>query len=416
MRLRHLTAQVALITFVAASQLRAQKVIDLTADMLDRFLRGADAENVEMGKSGDQLKDLDDKIKKFRECKRNWEIATGGTGGKLGLAARLAMRAKCGASDEDGFMKDREKLTQGPLEAGAKAGGFKTREYEDLKNRITGYFAGDRNGFSKSGLDLLDSREAALSKVLGLNMVHVISGGGGMTSMGGGGGRATHMPGMWSTDYAWVYISELFALEYGSGASMFEQPYKPGEWTQWKITDTGNQEQPQSIERAFLAVTTDSSEWWRLKTLTPYKDNGKDMVDTVIIEALYKPTSPYTKELVRVRAKLPGNKDSQELLVPANMGMINYNAMFPTRPTKESIEGATIGNEKVDTKAGSFTAKHVRFGNGGGNMDWWLTPDVPGGWVKFTGGNSSADKKDLYTMELVGKGAGAKSELGIVIK
>lgn len=406
MRIRKLTAQVAFITLAAASQLRAQKVIDLTVDMLDRFLRGADAENVEMGKSGDQVKALDEKIKAFRECRRNWEIATGNVGGKLGLAARIAMRAKCGASDEDGFVKDREKLTQGPLEAGAKAGGFKTDAYRDLKDRITGYFGGDRNGFTKSGLDLLDSRQAELSRVLGLNMVQISS---------GGGARGAHMPGMWSTDYAWVYIGQLFALQYGSGAAMFEQAYKPGEFTQWKITEGG--EQPQTIERAFLGRTTaDSAEWWRVKTLTPYKDNGKDMIDTVIIEALYKPTSPYTKELVRTRAKLPGNKDPQELMVPAGMGMINYNGMFATRPTKESIEGATIGTEKVTTAAGAFTAQHVRFGNGGGNLDWWLSNDVPGGWVKFTGGANGGDKKDLYTMELTGKGTGAKSELGIVIK
>jgi len=411
-RFRKLIAQVALITAAAASQLHAQRVIDLTVDMLERFLKGANAENVELGNSGDRVKEIDDKIKKFRECKAAFEIAQGVTDGKLNLAMRLAMRAKCGASDEGGFQKDRDKLTDGPMAAGAKAGGFKTNDYRDLKDRITEYFGGSRTGFSKSGLDLLDSREAELSKVLGLNMVHITSGG-----MGGGmGGGGSHMPGMWSTDYAWVYISQLFALQYGSGASMFEQPYKPGEWTQWKITASA-QDPPQSLERAFLAMTTaDSSEWWRLKTLTPFKDNGKDMVDTVIIEALYKPTSPWTKELVRVRAKLPGNKDPQELLVPAGMGMINYNAMFPTRPTKESVEGATVGNEKVDTKAGTFTAQHVRFGNGGGNLDWWLTPNVPGGWVKFTGGNNGGDKKDLYTMELVGKGTGAKSELGIVIK
>jgi hypothetical protein len=409
MRIRTLAAQVAAVTLMAASQLRAQRVIDLTADMLDRYLKGADAENVETGKSGDQLKELDDKIKKFRDCKNAFDIATGNTGGKLGFAARMAMRAKCGASDEDGFQKDRQKLAEGPIEAGAKAGGFKTNDYHDLKDRITSYFGGNRNGFTKPGLDLLDAHEADLSKTLGLTMVHVTSGG--MS----GGGRSAHMPGMWSTDYAWVYISELFAMEYGSGASMFEQPYKPGEWTQWKIT-AGARDQSQSIERAFLAMQADSSEWWRMKTLTPFKDNGKDMVDTVIIEALYKPTSQWTKEIVRARAKLPGNKDPQELLVPAGMGMINYNAMFPTRPTKESIEGATIGNETVDTKTGSFTAKHVRFGNGGGNLDWWLTPDVPGGWVKFTAGATGAGNKDLYTMELVGKGDGAKSELGIVIK
>ena len=408
MRCRSILAQAALVAFLAAPQLHAQRAIDLTTDMLDRFLKGADTENIETGKSGDQLKSLDDRIKAFRDCKKTFEIAQGVTDGKLNFAMRIAMRAKCGASDDDGFQKDREKLAQAPIEAGAKAGGFKTRDYQDLKSRITSYFGGDRNGFTKPGLDLLDAREGDLSKALGLTMVHVRSGG--SSSMG------AHMPGMWTTDYAWVYIAQLFALQYASGASMFEQPYKPGEWTQWKISESGSPDQSQSMERAFLAMQADSSEWWRLKTLTPYKDNGKDMVDTVIIEALYKPTSAYTKELVRVRAKLPGNKDPQELLVPAGMGMINYNGFFGTKPSKESIDGATIGTEKVDSKAGTFSARHVRFGNGGGTLDWWLTPDAPGGWVKFTGGANGGDKKDLYTMELVGKGSGAKSELGIVIK
>jgi hypothetical protein len=408
-RIRTITAQVAFLTLAAASQLRAQRVIDLTADMLDRFLRGADAENVEMGKSGDQLKALDDKIQKFRECKKNWEIATGNTDGKLGMAARLAMRAKCGASDEDGFQKDRQKLAQGPLDAGAKAGGFKTSEYQNLKDRITSYFGGDRSGFSKAGLDLLDSREADLSKALGLTMVHV-------RTAGSASGGMAHMPGMWTTDYAWAYLGQLFALQYASGASVFEQPYKPGEWTRWSITESSDTSQNQTMERAFLAMQADSSEWWRLKTLSPYEDNGKKMMDTVVIEALYKPTSPYTKELVRVRAKLPGNKDPQELMVPQGMGMINYNGFFGTKPSKESVDGATVGTENLTTPAGSFSAQHVRFGNGGGTLDWWLTPSAPGGWVKFTGSANGGDKKDVYTMQMIAKGSGAKSELGIVIK
>ena len=116
------------------------------------------------------------------------------------------------------------------------------------------------------------------------------------------------------------------------------------------------------------------------------------------------------------RAQQEWFEDAQELLVPAGMGMINYNAaIFGTRPTKESIEGATIAEaEKVTTKAGSFTAKHIRFGAGSGNLDWWLTKEAPGGWVKFTGRSSSGDEKDTYTMELIGKGAGAKSELGVI--
>ena len=38
----------------------------------------------------------------------------------------------------------------------------------------------------------------------------------------------------------------------------------------------------------------------------------------------------------------------------------------------------------------------------------------PGGWVKFTGRSNSGDEKDLYTMELIAKGTGAKSELGVI--
>jgi hypothetical protein len=405
-RVHRIAAQIAFLTFAAASQLRAQRAIDLTSDMLDRFLKGADAENVESGKTGDQLKELDDKIKKYRECRRNWEIATGNTDGKLGMAARIAMRAKCGASDEDGFQKDRQKLVEGPLEAGAKAGGFKVKDYQDLKERITSYFGGDRNGFTKAGLDLLDSRQAELSRVLGLTMASVRS----------AGAPSGHMSGMWTADYAWIYLSQIFAMQYASGASVFEQPYKPGEWTQWSIVESSDTSAHQTMERAFLGMQPDSSEWWRMKTLSSSKDNGKVVVDTVIIEALYKPTSPYTKELVRVRAKLPGNKDAQELMVPQGMGMINYNGFFGTKPSKESVDGATIGTESIATKAGTFSAKHVRFGNGGGTLDWWLTPTAPGGWVKFTGGQNGGDNKDLYTMEMIAKGTGAKSELGIEMK
>lgn len=413
MRLRNTFAHVALLTVLAASQLQAQKVIDLTSDLLDRFLKGADAEQVELGKSEDQLKEIDEKLKAFRECRKNFEIATG-SGGKLGMAARIALRAKCGASDEDGIMKERNKLTEGPAKAGASAAGMKVGDYTSLKEKITEYMQGDRMGFSQQGLDLLKSRESDLSKALGMPVVQPMT----LSSLmgGGGGSRGGHMSGPWTTDYAWVYIGQLFALQYASGAAMFEEDYKPGEWTKWSMTDTGNKDESQTMERAFLAMQPDSSEWWRMKTISTYKDGGKEMADTVILEALYKPTSEWTRELVRVRAKLPGNKEPQELLVPAGMGMINYNAsVFGTRPTKESIEGATVSTaEKVTTKAGAFTAKHIRFGAGNGNLDWWLTKEAPGGWVKFTGRSNSGDEKDVYTMELIAKGTGAKSELGVI--
>jgi hypothetical protein len=47
---------------------------------------------------------------------------------------------------------------------------------------------------------------------------------------------------------------------------------------------------------------------------------------------------------------------------------------------------------------------------GGGNLEWWLADNAPGGWVRFkvSGGGDKS-----YQMDMVGQGAGAKSELGI---
>ena len=87
---------------------------------------------------------------------------------------------------------------------------------------------------------------------------------------------------------------------------------------------------------------------------------------------------------------------------------------FRARPTAESIEGATVGIESITTPAGTFKARHVRFGQPGGTLSWWVDESTTGGWVKFQvmdGGN-----QPTYVMELVGKGTGATSELGVTIK
>ncbi|MGH7342465.1 MAG: hypothetical protein ACREKH_18420, partial [Candidatus Rokuibacteriota bacterium] len=84
------------------------------------------------------------------------------------------------------------------------------------------------------------------------------------------------------------------------------------------------------------------------------------------------------------------------------------------RPTKESIDGATVGTETVTTPAGTFRAKHLRFGGGDGTLDWWVDEAQVGGWVKFAMiGN---DKTPKYEQVLIAKGTGAKSELGVTIK
>ena len=393
-------------SIAAPSHARAQKAIDATADMLDRFLTAYDKEKIESKNVDPQVADLDGKISKFEQCKKDWETAGAASGSKLGgFAARMAIRAKCGTSDADGFRKDRQKIMDGPESAAASAGGFKLDEYRNLRDRLRAYAGGDESGFTKGGLDILKSRQKQLASLFGLSMTVAQSG-------SSGSGRGMHGPAVWNTDYAWLWISQLFAVQYLSGATMFEKDYKPGEWTRWQVSTSENSDETQVTERAFLGRTADRGEWWRLKTINNYKDGA----DTVTLEALFKPDSSneYVQQLVRMRGKLPGNTEAQEMMVPQQWAMWNMMGAFPYKPTKESIEGATVGIEDVKTPAGSFKTKHVRFGQGGGTLDWWLDDTAVGGWVKFSA--IGDDKQAKYTMEMLGKGIGAKSELGVTIK
>jgi hypothetical protein len=298
--------------------------------------------------------------------------------------------------------KDRLKIMEGPENAAAAAGGFKLADYRNLKDKLQGWLNGDESSFSKPGLDLLKSKKSALASAFGVSLNVAQS----------GGARGMRGPAVWTNDFAWLWISQLFTVQYLSGATMFEKDYKPGEWTRWQVTAADN-ENVQTNERAFLGRQTDRGEWWRMKTIMT--DKGAGTADTVVMEALFRPdsTNEYVQTLVRMRGKFPGNTEAQEMMVPEQWSMWNMAGTMP-KPTKESVDGATVGTESITTPAGTFRAKHVRFGGGGGTLDWWLDETSVGGWVKFSALDN--EKKPMYTMELVAKGAGAKSELGITIK
>jgi hypothetical protein len=385
---------------------QGQKLVDVTVDILDRWFSARDKEKTEAKGVESQMTDLDAKINKFEQCKRDFEAAGNATGSRLGgLAARAGIRAKCGASNSDDWRKERQKLLDGPESVAASAGGFKLDEYRSWKNRLQGYLSGDEAGFSKAGLDLLKSKRSSIAASFGVSAdVAQAGSGGGARGMGG-------MPAVWTTDFAWIWIHSMFAMQYLSGATMFEKDYKPGEWTQWKVT-SANSEDVQTIERAFIGRQADRGEWWRMKTVM----TSGDKADTIIMESLFRPdsTNEYMQQLVRMRGKFPGNAEAQEMMVPEQYGMWNMTGAFGSKPTKESIDGATVGTESITTPAGTFRAKHVRFGGGYGTLDWWIDDTAVGGWVKFSALDN--EKKPTYTMELIGKGTGAKSELGITVK
>ena len=402
---------------IAPAPARAQgRLIELTADMLDRWFSAREKQELEEKNVEPQLADVNAKLQKYIECKRDFEAGGAAVGGRLGrLAARGGIKAKCGDTDEAGFQKQRSAIMAGPESSAATTGKFSLDEYRLLSTRLQAYAGGDQSGFSASGLELLKSRNKQLAAAFGMSSGGAELAGAGR-SMGGMGGRGRG-PDTWNTDYAWIWISQLFAVQYLSGATMFESDYKPGEWTRWQITTADNESESQVTERAFLGRTSEGGEWWRMKTITNYLEDGKVVeADTVSLEALFKPTDEegYMQQLVRMRGKLPGSSEPQEMMVPEQWSMWNMRGAFSMKPTKESIEGATVGVEDVKTPAGTFKARHVRFGQGGGTIDWWLDDTAVGGWVRFAAIDN--EKNPMYTMEMIAKGTGAKSELGVTIR
>jgi hypothetical protein len=407
-------AVMTLLLLASAAPARAQ---DITDEIISRYLRAEAAMAAEVEKVGAQVKAIDAKIEEWRKCAELFQAAGEVGGQKMGLAAKAAMKAKCGATSEEGFLKDKQNLLAAGVKAAIAAGGFKEAEYNALAERFMAYMGGRRGDFFKPAeLAALDARKADLIKALG-PMTQLADAGGeggggrGAARGGRGGGR---LPSTWGGDMAWEYIGYMFTTMYISGATMFEKPYQPGEWTRWQLIDSSNPEEKTVIERAFIGKTAEGSEWWRTKSLVSYQsDTGATVTDTVVLEGLFKPLGEMVRQLVRMRGKLPGDKEPRELLVPQFMSMLTT-SIFPFKPTEESIQGATVGTETV----AGVSAKHVKFsgGSGGATIEWWLSDAVPGGWVKFTGTepNADDDKPATWTLELVGKGTGAKSELGVM--
>src|SRR5690606_25788965 len=97
-----------------------------------------------------------------------------------------------------------------------------------------------------------------------------------------------------------------------------------------------------------------------------------------------------------------------------HFAMLSLLSVFPMKPTEESVQGATVGNERV----GNYDARQVRFAAGdGGSIEWWLADTAPGGWVRFRHTEARQDdvrQPGTYTIEMVGSGSGAKSQLGVM--
>lgn len=391
----------------------------LTTDLLDRWVTAHDREKEALTAAEPRIREVDEKIRKFRECKTAFEAAGSVSGSRLGgLAARAGIRARCGANSEADIEKEKKAITDRATADAVAAGSLTVPQYTRLRTRLERIYAyGDRAGLTAPENEAVDARRERFASIFGgagVTSADARAVAGAIESLGNAMGRAgmgsRMMPGQWTADASWLYIHGLFGMMYSSGASAFDGPYQPGQWTRWEMRGDGSDEK-QIIERAFLATTEDGGEWWRIKTINTYRDGNRAMADTVILEGLFKKIGDGVQQIVRMRGKMPGDREPNEMMVPENMTTVSTLGTFGTRPTRESVAGATVGTESVRTPAGTFSARLVRFGGAGGRQEWWLTDQVPGGWVKYRA--SGGDGTEGGVMELIAHGTGAKSELGV---
>ncbi len=415
----------ALLVAITPSSARAQDA-EITQAVLDFFFKARAAERAEEDKVEDQTKDVDSRIARFNDCRKTYDVSGGGRMAQM--AAKAMMKSKCGATSDEELQKEKARLSEGPGKAALAAGGFRSvKEYRWVKDRLALYVGGNKDSFNDSEQKVLSARRADLSRVLGMAVaqpqkltiggVEITSGADEGDSRGGRSYRGRNTRGIrgggWTTDMAWSHISGMFETMYLSGAMMFEKPYQPGQWTRWELTESDVPDEKTIIERAMFSKTPEGAEWWRTKTINVYKDDGKMKADTVILESLFKSEDQYMRRLVRMRARMPGKTESEELLVPENWSTWSLLA-FPYKPTPESVEGATVGVEKV----AGVDAKHVKFGgSNGGKMEWWLSDALPGGLARFRHTDDEVSDVDgkpvVWSMDLVAKGSGARSELGV---
>lgn len=197
------------------------------------------------------------------------------------------------------------------------------------------------------------------------------------------------LPANWGPDVTQLYISHLLSVAFHSGGIVpAGATFEPGEWTTWRVGE--EQASGNLIGRAFLERTDDGREWWRVSMTD---EEG----DSIVAETLF---SSDRREIRRMRVKTPEDERLEE--VPVQEGTFGWAP--PSRLTEESLEGATVGTETIQVPAGTFTARHVRYGTGGGTMEWWLDDSVPGGMVRY----QRAAGEESWTAELTAFGADAE--------
>ncbi len=207
---------------------------------------------------------------------------------------------------------------------------------------------------------------------------------------------AADLPPPGSAQYNQFMVSQaqvLFSHAFSAGGMWpAEATYESGEWAAYERRASGQDTALDTLERAFLTTTDDGNEWWRVRGT----QDGEEWVYEGLLD-------PEQETVVRLRSRDPeGNVEE----VPVTEETV-YQP--PQQLTEESVEGATVGTESVETAAGTFTARRVEYSGAaqGSTAIWFLSDEVPGHVVQY----QVRQNEDEWTNALINHGTGATTEL-----
>ena len=230
-----------------------------------------------------------------------------------------------------------------------------------------------------------------------------------------GGAIADNVIGGLRPEMMYLYTMNVFrVLFYHGGYYVSSLSYEPLEYTRWEAS---NVEQGDWFERTLMHRYSDGSEWWRVESRQKDEDDKEVML---IMEALLsKPQDNGTRQIRRMRAMFPGEKEAREIGITegdANKWVLSSNRSL----TKESMKGMSKGRKTVKVPAGTFSATHLQMKgyNDFSHLDWYLSKEVPGQVVKYRNVTKDGDEQKVdWNIELLAHGKSeAVSKLGVNVQ
>lgn len=230
-----------------------------------------------------------------------------------------------------------------------------------------------------------------------------------------GGAIADNVIGSLRPEMMYLYTMNVFrVLFYHGGYYVSSLSYEPMQYTRW---DASNVEQGDWFERTLMHRYSDGSEWWRVESRQKDED---DKEVTLVMEALLSaPKDSGTRQIRRMRAMFPGEKESREIAITeadSKKWVLSSNRSL----TKESMKGMSKGVKTIKVPAGTFSATHLQMKgyNDFSHLDWYLSKDVPGQVVKYRNVTKEDDKEKVdWNIELMAHGTSKiVSKLGVKVE